>query len=801
MSATPDPADALVAELGAPACPAPAPTSAELERNGVPAPTDAAPPDDSVSVRTEASPMPPAEDLTWGPPLLPEPSAGPAIEQQRAAPDDGAPAAPPVPLVHVARAARLSRGPWLPLVTDGTAPGDDERASVFAAASDLGPGEIAYMRVSARWWPGYHAAVADVIERLRRGKRPRRLRLPASTRALGRVAAWTVRRLRTEAQMSGSGTDRTGACVRTQAQAVELADVQRKAAAPEHYAVSVHVGVGAMTKPRAVLLTTAMTHALTQAYTAPHQALAWSGTHPLRALTRQMPVRATAPPVALTSGELGRLARVPDGSLRPHGVRVRRSSFTSVPLAAPVRIDDPLSPPPGLIPMGIQDPDGIDAVSIGMRNKDLSMHALITGETGSGKSVHLVRLAYGIACDDSALIVLDPHGELSDNIMSAVIRHAPHRADDIVLVDLVRTPTLVYTAPTEVSANGALPSSTTFACRLDGGSWQPCGAGRDRAGREYLPRMTTPELAPGEHTFAVRATDWATNTDGTPATRTFRVVAPVTPPVDPPTTPEEPPTPTTPEPPTNPEEPTPTTPEEPTPPTPDPPAKPKLGPEAVARATRTAGTVAGFRIDGSPSRDRDGGRIVRYRWVDRATGKVVSTRKAFPFSATRLKSPATAYRWRLTVWDDDGLADSADVIVRASKRVERTVERFSGDALYYSDSAQLRPDGLRELQKIRKKVQGATSYTVAAHASSEGSIPYNQRLSARRARAMITYIQRGNRRAPKRHSARGYGESRPIVSNRTESGRKLNRRAEVTIVREVVRYDVDVDAHVGKPRR
>ena len=68
-------------------------------------------------------------------------------------------------------------------------------------------------------------------------------------------------------------------------------------------------------------------------------------------------------------------------------------------------------------------------------------------------------------------------------------------------------------------------AGATFACSVDGSVFGPCsGPGATH---------TTAVLPLGAHTFAVRATDAAGNTDATPATSGFSVVAPsVTPPAD-----------------------------------------------------------------------------------------------------------------------------------------------------------------------------------------------------------------------------------------------------------------------------
>lgn len=74
-----------------------------------------------------------------------------------------------------------------------------------------------------------------------------------------------------------------------------------------------------------------------------------------------------------------------------------------------------------------------------------------------------------------------------------------------------------------------------------------------------------------------------------------------------------------------------------------------------------------------------------------------------------------------------------------------------------------------------------TTVNVAGHTDSIGSDSYNQRLSEQRASSVASYLQsRGV--ANQRLQTSGYGESRPVDSNETESGRANNRRVEITLI-------------------
>ena len=74
-----------------------------------------------------------------------------------------------------------------------------------------------------------------------------------------------------------------------------------------------------------------------------------------------------------------------------------------------------------------------------------------------------------------------------------------------------------------------------------------------------------------------------------------------------------------------------------------------------------------------------------------------------------------------------------------------------------------------------------TRIEVVGHTDSKGSDAYNQTLSQNRANAVAGYL--GSRGvASSRMIVSGAGETRPVASNDTESGRAQNRRVEITLV-------------------
>jgi outer membrane protein OmpA-like peptidoglycan-associated protein len=74
----------------------------------------------------------------------------------------------------------------------------------------------------------------------------------------------------------------------------------------------------------------------------------------------------------------------------------------------------------------------------------------------------------------------------------------------------------------------------------------------------------------------------------------------------------------------------------------------------------------------------------------------------------------------------------------------------------------------------------AVTFDVEGHTDNVGGRRSNQRLSERRAQAVVDYLTRNGVAASRIH-ATGYGETRPVASNATEAGRAKNRRIEFKV--------------------
>jgi outer membrane protein OmpA-like peptidoglycan-associated protein len=144
--------------------------------------------------------------------------------------------------------------------------------------------------------------------------------------------------------------------------------------------------------------------------------------------------------------------------------------------------------------------------------------------------------------------------------------------------------------------------------------------------------------------------------------------------------------------------------------------------------------------------------------------------------------------------DKDGINDEEDKCpnlagVKAnqgcpvvSAEVKKKVNTVAKSIFFITGSAELKSNSFRGLDEIIRimRENPDMKLTIEGHTDDVGTDENNQRLSDNRAEAVKTYIVNKGI-TEERISAKGFGESKPIVSNASPAGRTQNRRVELTL--------------------
>ena len=131
----------------------------------------------------------------------------------------------------------------------------------------------------------------------------------------------------------------------------------------------------------------------------------------------------------------------------------------------------------------------------------------------------------------------------------------------------------------------------------------------------------------------------------------------------------------------------------------------------------------------------------------------------------------------------------ADKQVRLEMQEKGLVFTVVGDLLFDSGKATIRREAYPVLDKIglflkdnvpnlNVAIEGYTDNQPIQHSGWKS----NWELSTARALSVLHYMVNQEGISPKRLSAIGYGEYRPVASNDTKDGRQFNRRVEIVIM-------------------
>ncbi len=107
---------------------------------------------------------------------------------------------------------------------------------------------------------------------------------------------------------------------------------------------------------------------------------------------------------------------------------------------------------------------------------------------------------------------------------------------------------------------------------------------------------------------------------------------------------------------------------------------------------------------------------------------------------------------------------------------------MTSQTAFETNSSDIKPGFDSTMDKLADVVvrYAKTTLTIVGHTDNVGSNEYNQKLSERRAHAVAQYFE-SKRVNPMRLAISGKGESAPIASNNSESGRQANRRVEIYV--------------------
>lgn len=117
-----------------------------------------------------------------------------------------------------------------------------------------------------------------------------------------------------------------------------------------------------------------------------------------------------------------------------------------------------------------------------------------------------------------------------------------------------------------------------------------------------------------------------------------------------------------------------------------------------------------------------------------------------------------------------------------AEQTERGMVMTLGDVLFDIDEADLKPDGVRTIDKLSEFMEEFENYRVRVegYTDSIGEADYNKRLSLKRAESVRQELL-ADGIAPDRILVQGFGEEYPKASNDTSAGRQENRRVEIVI--------------------
>jgi OmpA-OmpF porin, OOP family len=145
---------------------------------------------------------------------------------------------------------------------------------------------------------------------------------------------------------------------------------------------------------------------------------------------------------------------------------------------------------------------------------------------------------------------------------------------------------------------------------------------------------------------------------------------------------------------------------------------------------------------------------------------------------SRTITPAEDTAFTLTCAGEGGNASSDAKITVATPAPKKEELCMDLHIEFDTDKADIKPEYFGEVEKVADfmKTYPQVKGTIEGHTDNVASAGYNLKLSQRRAESIVNMLVEKYGIDESRLTARGYGLTKPIASNKTKEGRQKNRR-------------------------
>tara|TARA_R110002072_G_scaffold67521_3_gene165590 strand:+ start:19563 stop:21632 length:2070 start_codon:yes stop_codon:yes gene_type:complete len=179
--------------------------------------------------------------------------------------------------------------------------------------------------------------------------------------------------------------------------------------------------------------------------------------------------------------------------------------------------------------------------------------------------------------------------------------------------------------------------------------------------------------------------------------------------------------------------------------------------------------------------DNTSGKLIQTFTTNSATGKFIITLASGKNYGIAVK--AEGYLFHSENFDiPKGAADNMVNKIIELKNIAVGSKIALRNIFFDTGKSTLRSESNTELDRLVKLMKDVPSLKIeiSGHTDNTGSVKLNNSLSQDRAQAVVNYLK-GKSIAMNRMTAKGYGSSKPIATNKTKAGRQENRRTEFEI--------------------